>query len=96
MDLREYGSYYRIINIEKRRIMNHSKIFLISAIILMGLSSCVNEEVPAYENGSGKMQLEVDVLKPKSTRATVDTKDFYSRFKVKYEKAGVILPEYKI
>lgn len=56
--------------------MNHSKIFLISAIILMGLSSCVNEEVPAYENGSGKMQLEVDVLKPKSTRATVDTKDF--------------------
>ena len=56
--------------------MNHSKIFLISAIILMGLSSCVNEEVPAYENGSGKMQLEVYVLKPKSTRATVDPKDF--------------------
>ena len=42
----------------------------------MGLSSCVNEEVPAYENGSGKMQLEVDILKPKTTRATVDTKDF--------------------
>lgn len=56
--------------------MNHSKIFLISAIVLMGLSSCVNEEVPAYENGSGKMQLEVDILKPKTTRATVDTKDF--------------------
>jgi hypothetical protein len=56
--------------------MNHPKIILISAIVMMGLSSCVNEEVPAYENGSGKMQLEVDVLKPKSTRATVDTKDF--------------------
>lgn len=56
--------------------MNHSKIFLISTIVLMGLSSCVNEEVPAYENGSGKMQLEVDILKPKTTRATVDTKDF--------------------
>lgn len=56
--------------------MNHSKIILISTIVLMGLSSCVNEEIPAYKNGSGKMQLEVDVLKPKSTRATVDTKDF--------------------
>lgn len=56
--------------------MNHSKIILISAITLMGLSSCVNEEVPAYENGSGKMQLVVDVLKPKSTRATIETKDF--------------------
>ena len=30
------------------------------------------------------------------TEKTVVTKDFYSRFKVKYEKAGVILPEYKI
>lgn len=55
--------------------MNHCKILLMSAITLMGLSACVNEEIPAYENGSGKMQLEVDILQPKTTRA-VETKDF--------------------
>ena len=55
--------------------MKYSKILWISAIAMMGLSSCVNEENSAYENGKGKMQINVDLLQPKSTRA-VETKDF--------------------
>jgi hypothetical protein len=57
--------------------MNIFKISLMSSAIGLGLSSCVSEELPSglerKENGS--MSINVDMLRPSSTRA-VETKDF--------------------
>lgn len=57
--------------------MNIFKISLMSSAIGLGLSSCVSEELPSglerKENGS--MSINVDMLRPNSTRA-VETKDF--------------------
>ena len=57
--------------------MNIFKISLMSSAIGFGLSSCVSEELPSglerKENGS--MSINVDMLRPSSTRA-VETKDF--------------------
>ena len=57
--------------------MNIFKISLMSSAICLGLSSCVSEELPSglerKENGS--MSINVDMLRPSSTRA-VETKDF--------------------
>ncbi len=57
--------------------MNIFKISLMSSAIGLSLSSCVSEELPSglerKENGS--MSINVDMLRPSSTRA-VETKDF--------------------
>lgn len=47
-----------------------------SSAICLGLSSCVSEELPSgLEKENGSMSINVDMLRPSSTRA-VETKDF--------------------
>lgn len=57
--------------------MNIYKILLMSSAIGLSLSSCVSEELPTNleEKGKGSMSIDVDMLRPSSTRA-IDTKDF--------------------
>ncbi len=57
--------------------MNIFKISLMSSAIGLGLSSCVSEELSSGLEGkeNGSMSINVDMLRPSSTRA-IDTKDF--------------------
>lgn len=57
--------------------MNIYKILLMSSAIGLGLSSCVSEELSSGLEGkeNGSMSINVDMLRPSSTRA-IDTKDF--------------------
>lgn len=57
--------------------MNIFKISLMSSAIGLGLSSCVSEELFSGLEGkeNGSMSINVDMLRPSSTRA-IDTKDF--------------------
>ena len=54
--------------------MNISKIIL-GTFVALGMSSCMNEDFPTLNSKQGTMSLNVDKLKPQSTRA-VETDDF--------------------
>lgn len=58
--------------------MKCHKILLMGAAFSLALASCVSEDIPSdiSEKGMGSMSLDVDQLKPTSTRGNVSTADF--------------------
>ena len=71
--------------------MKTIKTFLLSAVVLSGLASCVSETLDeaVKSSGTGYMSLNVNILEPNATRATKEVKDFPVTVKgtdVTYEK----------
>lgn len=57
--------------------MKLNKNIFVSISILLGLSSCVSEDMKVNEkNGKGNLMLEISALEPTSTRATINTDNF--------------------
>ena len=52
-----------------------NKILMLGTIACLGLSSCMNEDIPSSSSVQGSISLNVDYLVPSTTRA-VETKDF--------------------
>lgn len=55
--------------------MKMNKILMLGTIACLGLSSCMNEDIPSSSSVQGSISLNVDYLVPSTTRA-VETKDF--------------------
>lgn len=73
--------------------MKRSKLYLIGAVVLMALSACVSEEIPSgSKDGAGKMQVDVDILRPQATRAGVNTADYPITI---YKADGTVEKEYE-
>lgn len=75
--------------------MKCHKILLMGAAFSLSLASCVSEDIPSdiSEKGMGSMSLDVDKLKPTSTRGNVSTADFpvtvYTSDNKTFENNGV-------
>lgn len=56
--------------------MKYSNILSICLLAATSLASCVSEEISTTKSGEGVMTLDVELLKPQSTRADVNTSEF--------------------
>lgn len=81
--------------------MNIYKI-LLGTLVALGMASCMNEDFPTVNSKHGTMSLDVDKLKPQSTRA-IETDDFPvtiytqdSREVMSFEKASEVPSKVKL
>ena len=56
--------------------MKRKNILSICLLAATSLASCVSEEISTTKSGEGVMTLDVELLKPQSTRADVNTSEF--------------------
>lgn len=56
--------------------MKYTNILCISMLAASALTGCISEDLPADKTDEGKMVLDVELLKPQSTRADINTSEF--------------------